>query len=145
MYDFKKINNLRGIERETLRVTDCGNLATSNHPDGLGHKLTNNSITVDFSENLLELITKPHDSIDKAIGELYQLSAFTLDNMHSDEIILNTSMPLSANDNDIQEADFGSSNSGRMKRVYRKGLSARYGKIMQIISGIHYNFLLIKT
>ncbi|MBK2261442.1 hypothetical protein IBE75_11090, partial [Francisella tularensis] len=22
MYDFKKINNLRGIERETLRVTD---------------------------------------------------------------------------------------------------------------------------
>ncbi|ABK89185.1 glutamate--cysteine ligase [Francisella tularensis subsp. novicida] len=140
MYDFKKINNLRGIERETLRVTDCGNLATSNHPDGLGHKLTNNSITVDFSENLLELITKPHDSIDKAIGELYQLSAFTLDNMHSDEIILNTSMPLSANDNDIQEADFGSSNSGRMKRVYRKGLSARYGKIMQIISGIHYNF-----
>ncbi|MDE4988417.1 glutamate--cysteine ligase, partial [Francisella tularensis subsp. holarctica] len=71
---------------------------------------------------------------------LYQLSAFTLDNMHNDEIILNTSMPLSANDNDIQEADFGSSNSGRMTRVYRKGLSARYGKIMQIISGIPYNF-----
>lgn len=140
MYDFKKINNLRGIERETLRVTDCGNLATSNHPDGLGHKLTNNSITVDFSENLLELITKPHASIDKAIGELYQLSAFTLENMSSDEIILNTSMPLSASKNGIHEADFGSSNSGQMKRVYRKGLSARYGKIMQIISGVHYNF-----
>ncbi|MDE4972091.1 glutamate--cysteine ligase, partial [Francisella tularensis subsp. holarctica] len=41
---------------------------------------------------------------------------------------------------DRQEADCGSSNSGRMKRVSRPGLSARYGKIMQIISGIHYNF-----
>ncbi|MDE4982575.1 glutamate--cysteine ligase, partial [Francisella tularensis subsp. holarctica] len=73
-------------------------------------------------------------------GEIYQLSAFTLDNMHNDVIILNTRMPISANDNDIQESDFGSSNSGRMKRVYRKVLYARYGKIMKIISGIHYNF-----
>ncbi|ALB02008.1 glutamate--cysteine ligase [Francisella persica ATCC VR-331] len=139
MYDFKKINNLRGIERETLRVTNCGSFATSHHPGGLGHKLTNSSITVDFSENLLELITKPHYNVDNAIDELYQLSAFTLENMPSEEIILNTSMPLSVNVNDIQEADFGSSNSGQMKRVYRKGLSARYGKIMQIISGVHYN------
>lgn len=60
--------------------------------------------------------------------------------MDSNEIILNTSMPLSANESEIQEANFGRSNSGQMKRVYRKGLSARYGKIMQIISGIHYNF-----
>lgn len=60
--------------------------------------------------------------------------------MANDEIILNTSMPLSANESEIQEANFGNSNSGQMKRVYRKGLSARYGKIMQIISGIHYNF-----
>ncbi|AJI54571.1 glutamate--cysteine ligase [Francisella philomiragia] len=140
MYDFKKINNLRGIERETLRISHNGALASSNHPYALGHKLTNSSITVDFSENLLELITKPHDSIENAFCELYDLSAFTLANMDSNEIILNTSMPLSANESEIQEANFGRSNSGQMKRVYRKGLSARYGKIMQIISGIHYNF-----
>ncbi|MBK2025618.1 glutamate--cysteine ligase [Francisella philomiragia] len=140
MYDFKKINNLRGIERETLRISHNGALASSNHPYALGHKLTNSSITVDFSENLLELITKPHDSIESAFCELYDLSAFTLANMDSNEIILNTSMPLSANESEIQEANFGRSNSGQMKRVYRKGLSARYGKIMQIISGIHYNF-----
>lgn len=140
MYDFKKINNLRGIERETLRISHNGALASSNHSYALGHKLTNSSITVDFSENLLELITKPHDSIENAFCELYDLSAFTLANMANDEIILNTSMPLSANESEIQEANFGLSNSGQMKRVYRKGLSARYGKIMQIISGIHYNF-----
>lgn len=140
MSDLKNINNLRGIERETLRVTKDGFLAKSDHPQGLGHKLTNDSITVDFSENLLELITKPHSHIDDALGELSDLSAFTLNRMSGDEIILNTSMPLSASENDIQEANFGSSNSGKMKQVYRKGLSARYGKIMQIISGIHYNF-----
>ena len=29
-----------------------------------------------------------------------------------------------------------------MKHVYRKGLDARYGRIMQSIAGIHYNFSL---
>lgn len=140
MFDFKNISNLRGVERETLRVTKDGSLAKSQHPQGLGHKLTNDSITVDFSENLLELITKPHSNVDNALEELSNLSAFTLKNMSDDEIILNTSMPLSASESEIKEANFGSSNSGNMKQVYRKGLSARYGKIMQIISGIHYNF-----
>lgn len=140
MYDLKKINNIRGVERETLRVSKGGELAKSHHPESLGHKLTNDCITVDFSENLLELITAPQNSIDGVFASLNSLSAFTLQNMASDEIILNTSMPLSASEDEIQEADFGNSNSGRMKQVYRKGLSSRYGKIMQIISGIHYNF-----
>ena len=39
-------------------------------------------------------------------------------------------------------ARFGSSNMGRLKHIYRVGLEHRYGKIMQIISGIHFNFSL---
>ncbi|MED7789348.1 glutamate--cysteine ligase [Francisella sp. 19X1-34] len=140
MYDFKKINNLRGIERETLRIKFDGGLAHSHHPYKLGHKLTNDSITVDFSENLLELITSPHSSVDNVFNELEALGAFTLQNMSDDEITLNTSMPLSTSESEIQEADFGKSNSGEMKQTYRKGLSVRYGKVMQIIAGIHYNF-----
>lgn len=140
MYDLKKIENLRGIERETLRINLDGKLALSNHPHKLGHKLTNDSITVDFSENLLELITSPHSSIENVFSELESLGAFTLQNMSDNEITLNTSMPLSVDENEIQEADFGKSNSGRMKQTYRKGLSVRYGKVMQIIAGIHYNF-----
>ncbi|WP_150466827.1 glutamate--cysteine ligase [Francisella sp. SYW-9] len=140
MHDFKKNNNLRGIERETLRIKIDGGLAHSHHPYKLGHKLTNDSITVDFSENLLELITSPHSSMDDVFSELETLGAFTLQNMNDDEITLNTSMPLSASESEIQEADFGESNSGRMKQTYRKGLSVRYGKVMQIIAGIHYNF-----
>ncbi|KEI35194.1 glutamate--cysteine ligase [Francisella sp. W12-1067] len=145
MYDLKNVMNLRGIERETLRIYSDGSLACSGHPQSLGHKLTNSSITVDFSENLLEIITKPHKNIDITLHELTTLSAFTLQSMSKEEFILNTSMPLSATEAQIKEADFGDSNSGRMKQVYRKGLTARYGKIMQIIAGIHYNFSFDKS
>ncbi|TMH61697.1 MAG: glutamate--cysteine ligase, partial [Betaproteobacteria bacterium] len=37
---------------------------------------------------------------------------------------------------------YGSSNVGWAKTVYRTGLSHRYGRRMQTISGIHYNFSL---
>lgn len=140
MYSLVDLNNKRGIERETLRIYKSGKLSSSCHPLGLGHKLTNDSVTVDFSENLLEVITKPRNTIKETLNELSYLSAFTLQNMPSDEIILNSSMPLTVSEEDIQEADFGTSNSGAMKQVYRKGLSVRYGKEMQVISGIHYNF-----
>ena len=140
MSNFSKLNNLRGVERETLRINVDGTLANTAHAASLGHKLTNDSVTVDFSENLLEIITTPKKSIEEVLRNLKELSAFTLQNISQDEIILNISMPLSASEDDIKEADFGGSNSGMMKQTYRKGLSARYGKIMQIISGIHYNF-----
>ena len=39
-------------------------------------------------------------------------------------------------------ADYGTSNLGRLKHVYRHGLWHRYGRIMQCISGIHYNISL---
>ena len=37
---------------------------------------------------------------------------------------------------------YGGSNIGRAKTVYRNGLSWRYGRRMQTISGIHYNWSL---
>jgi len=40
----------------------------------------------------------------------------------------------------VRIAEYGTSNSGRMKHVYRRGLHYRYGRLMQTISGIHYNF-----
>ena len=139
--DLTNLNNLRGIEREALRINkNDGSLSQLQHPKKLGHKLTNDSITVDFSENLLEVITKPNRTINQALEELRYLTAFTLQNMSNNENILNSSMPLSTTEDKIQVADFGQSNSGKMKEVYRNGLESRYGKIMQVISGIHYNF-----
>src|SRR4029450_591733 len=53
------------------------------------------------------------------------------------------SMPCNLPDeNAIPIAHFGRSNVGRAKTLYRVGLSHRYGRRMQMISGIHYNFSL---
>ena len=50
-------------------------------------------------------------------------------------------MPCAINgDASIPLAQFGSSNVGRMKTVYRHGLGVRYGRIMQAISGVHFNY-----
>ena len=43
-------------------------------------------------------------------------------------------------DADIPLAQFGSSHVGRMKTVYRNGLGLRYGRMMQAISGVHFNY-----
>ena len=43
-------------------------------------------------------------------------------------------------DEDIAIGYFGESNSGKIKRLYREGLSHRYGRPMQMIAGIHYNY-----
>jgi glutamate--cysteine ligase len=45
-----------------------------------------------------------------------------------------------AGDAGIPVARYGSSNVGRMKTVYRYGLGHRYGRLMQAIAGVHYNF-----
>ena len=55
---------LRGIEKESLRVTPDGALATTPHPRALGSALTHPHITTDFSESQLELITGVHPDAD---------------------------------------------------------------------------------
>ena len=45
-----------------------------------------------------------------------------------------------AGDDSIPLAQFGASNVGRMKTVYRHGLGMRYGRTMQAISGVHFNY-----
>jgi glutamate--cysteine ligase len=43
-------------------------------------------------------------------------------------------------DEDIPLARYGESHVGRMKTVYRNGLGLRYGRMMQAISGVHFNY-----
>lgn len=130
----------RGIEKEGLRMANNGYSAKTPHPSGLGSKLTHPFITTDYSENLLELITPPCASIDKALSELKQLHIVVAQHL-GDELMWPLSMPcmLSDDDKDIPLADFGTSNIGKLKTLYRSGLSVRYGRKMQTIAGIHYN------
>jgi glutamate--cysteine ligase len=130
----------RGIERETLRTTQNGYVAQTVHPATLGEKQTNELITVDFSEGLLEYITPPFDTYSQTYDFLRSVSAYTKQNMQSDELMWSASMPPPVEPSEIQIAEFGHNPSGQMKEVYRKGLALRYGKVMQAISGIHYNY-----
>ena len=132
----------RGIEKESLRVTPTGALAKTRHPSELGSALTHPHITMDFSEAQLELITGVHPSADAALAELADVHRFVYANV-DEELLWASSMPcILGPDEDIPIARFGSSNAGRSKTVYRLGLSHRYGRLMQTISGIHYNFSL---
>jgi len=132
----------RGIEKEGLRVAVDNHIAQTMHPELLGSTLTHPSITTDYSEALLEFITPKNESIDGTIQYLTDLHRFTVKNI-DDELIWPSSMPCKLDgDDSVPIAEYGSSNIGRLKHVYRQGLGLRYGRIMQSIAGIHYNFSL---
>ncbi|MBR9828443.1 MAG: glutamate--cysteine ligase [Oceanospirillales bacterium] len=132
----------QGIEKEGLRVTAAAGIAQTLHPRGLGSALTHDFITTDYSEALLEFITPVHDTPAAALDFLTQLHAFTYTQL-GDEQLWCASMPCEIPDEEsIPVAEYGSSNVGQLKHVYRQGLKYRYGKMMQTIAGIHYNFSL---
>ena len=129
----------RGIEKEGLRVISDDSISTQKHPAAIGSTLTHGTITTDYSEALLEFITPKQKGIESTIEYLRNLHSFTLANL-TDEVIWPCSMPCALNgDESIPIADYGSSNIGQLKHVYRQGLGVRYGRIMQSIAGIHYN------
>jgi glutamate--cysteine ligase len=131
-----------GVERETLRINPDGGLAQSSHQTALGSALTHEFITTDFSESLLEFITPPEVSVKKTIGQLNDVHKFTVSNI-GDERLWPMSMPcFIENEDAIPIANYGSSNVGKMKTLYREGLKNRYGSMMQAISGVHFNFSL---
>jgi glutamate--cysteine ligase len=135
----------RGIEKESLRTQPGGSLALTPHPAALGSALTHPNITTDFSESQMELVTSAHKSCEAALEELTQLHQFTYRALKDlgDEMLWVSSMPCGLpTDETIPIARFGLSNVGRARSVYRMGLSHRYGRRMQTISGIHYNWSL---
>ena len=133
---------LHGIERECLRVTDEGRLAQTPHPEALGSALTNEQITTDYSESLLEFITPALADPAKVLESLEETHRFVYTKL-GDEYLWSPSMPCTLPaEEDIPIAEYGSSNIGKLKHVYRKGLALRYGRTMQCIAGIHYNFSL---
>ena len=129
-----------GIEKECLRVDKNGKLSQQPHPASLGSALTNPYITTDFSEALLELITPPEPGVSAALECLQKIHQFVYSQLE-DESLWNASMPcVVAGEDGIPIAQYGSSNSGMMKTVYRRGLGHRYGKMMQAIAGVHFNY-----
>ena len=130
----------KGVEKESLRVTPSGRIAQTPHPRGVGSALTNEHITTDFSESLIELVTPPFTHSWELLQYLLDLHQFIYGHL-GDELLWATSMPGAvAGDADIPIAQYGKSNVAQMKTVYRRGLGLRYGRMMQAISGVHFNY-----
>lgn len=152
MKNYFKINEIRniitkdeilagqfGLEKEGLRVTKDGKLSLKPHPEIFGDKLENPYITTDFSESQIEIVTPSFNSIKKA----YQFLSFIVDivntNIYEDEYIWNQSLPCIIPEEDkIPIAKY--TEEGNSAYEYRLKLAQKYGKKLQLISGIHYNF-----
>jgi len=129
-----------GFERESQRIISSGDLALTPHPPVFGDKLENPRITTDFSESHIEMITPTFKTIEEAYDELNIIYS-EVENGIEDELLWPLSMPPKLPDEkNIPISSFPDSPEGIYKEIYRKGLALRYGKKMQMISGIHYNF-----
>ncbi len=132
-----------GLEKESLRVSPDGKLAQTPHPAALGSPLTHPLITTDYSEALTEFITPPLAGTGEVLAALRDVQSFVYGQLENDELLWATSMPcVVAGEGSIPIARYGDSNIGQMKTVYRRGLGHRYGRLMQIIAGVHFNYSL---
>jgi glutamate--cysteine ligase len=130
----------KGIEKESLRVSADGSLSMLDHPIGLGSALTNRYITTDFSEALLEFVTPPFETTWEALHCICDIHKFIYTEL-GDGMLWPASMPCRIpKDDKIPLARYGSSNVGQMKTIYRRGLGYRYGRQMQTIAGVHFNY-----
>lgn len=140
--DIRKVLQQRqvGLEKESLRVAADGGIAQTAHPARLGAALTHPSITTDYSEALLELVTPPFQHFSDTLDFLDDTHRYVYSQLDN-EFLWASSMPCVVDgDASIPIADYGSSNAGRMKTVYRRGLGHRYGRMMQVIAGVHFNY-----
>lgn len=128
-----------GIEKEGLRTTFFGDLALSDHPKTLGSRAHHPYLQTDFSESQPELVTPACDSLAHAFNWLYALHDVLNQSMSEDEFLWPFSMP-----NRLpEEQDIPIIRVEDQSAIdYRKRLAETYGKKLQMISGIHYNFSL---
>ena len=132
----------RGVEKESLRANADGMLALTPHPAALGSALTHPCITTDFSESQLELITAAHAAPADCARELLEIHQFVAREIGQERMWVSSMPCVLPTDETIPLGRYGTSNVGRAKSVYRMGLGHRYGRRMQTISGIHYNWSL---
>ncbi len=129
-----------GLEKEALRVDGNGLIARTPHPAALGSALTHPHITTDYSEALLELITPPLPNSETAVAFLEDIHAYIYRRLDNETLWANSMPCVMKGDDSIPLARYGDSNIGRMKTIYRRGLGYRYGRAMQTIAGVHFNY-----
>ena len=129
-----------GIERESLRINANHKVAQTPHPEKLGSRSFHPYIQTDYSEPQIELITPIAHSTKEARRFLGAITDVVMRSMDKSEYLWPLSMPPVISEDDIKIAQLESD----YEYQYRIGLGERYGKLLQSMSGIHYNFELGK-
>ncbi|MCQ8263529.1 bifunctional glutamate--cysteine ligase GshA/glutathione synthetase GshB [Streptococcus suis] len=129
-----------GLERESLRINSDNHVAQTPHPETLGSRSFHPYIQTDYSEPQLELITPVAHSTKEARRFLGAITDVAIRSMDKSEYLWPLSMPPVISADEIQIAQLESD----YEYQYRVGLAERYGKLLQSMSGIHYNFELGK-
>ncbi|HBM3452272.1 TPA: bifunctional glutamate--cysteine ligase GshA/glutathione synthetase GshB [Listeria innocua] len=127
-----------GLEKENIRVTSDGKLALTPHPAIFGPKEDNPYIKTDFSESQIEMITPVTDSIDAVYEWLENLHNIVSLRSESELLWPSSNPPILPAEEDIPIAEYKTPDSP--DRKYREHLAKGYGKKIQLLSGIHYNF-----
>lgn len=104
---FELLKGNYGIERESLRVNNKGELSVKRHPAVFGEKVENKYITTDFAESQIEVITPPFKNIEETYNfsrVLYDIAAMEIE----DEYLWPQSMPgIVPTDDKIRIAEYG--------------------------------------
>ena len=126
-----------GIEKESVRVNEKGELATTPHPEIFGDKIENPYITVDFSESQIEMITPTENSVEKAYDFLRNIHEIVATNLKGEYLWSQSVPPILPSEDLIPLGRFP---KNKELEEYRERLSLKYGRKKQLLSGIHFNF-----
>ncbi|MBG9981461.1 bifunctional glutamate--cysteine ligase GshA/glutathione synthetase GshB [Facklamia sp. DSM 111018] len=129
-----------GLEREALRIDKQANISIKDHPSEWGSRSHHPYIQTDFAEGQIELITPPSKQINDIISwfdALHQIVETTISSDSYQELLWPFSMPPKLGNLDqVRSAQL----DDPKEYQYRKYLIEVYGKPVQLVSGIHYNF-----
>ncbi|KNF08632.1 glutamate-cysteine ligase GshA [Gottschalkia purinilytica] len=131
-----------GIEKENVRVDKNGRLSTTPHPKVFGDRLNNLYITTDFAESQVEMVTPVVDTLEETYEFLDNLQNIVSLELEEELLWPQSNPPILPDDEKIYIANFNDTSDGKEARRYRDTLAEKYGKKIQLISGIHYNFSL---
>ena len=161
---------LHGFERETFRLDGLSGVpAATSHEQIFAQPLQSGQIarwrgseaekvrlrellphalTLDFSDQQIELVSVPHGDIASAEADIALLLRFVSEELQRQgqgEILWAFSQPPLFTPKDmsaIRVADFGDDPDAAYKEAYREQLVLRYGKAKQSWTGVHYNYSL---
>lgn len=125
-----------GLERESLRINKTNHrLAQTPHPTALGSRQFHPYIQTDYSESQMELITPVAHSSKEVLRFLGAITDVAERSIDQNQYLWPLSMPPQITEDEIEIAQL----EDDFEFSYRQYLDKKYGKILQSISGIHYN------